>query len=48
MPARDERGESEEENPIGTLVLVLIYGALFGIGWLALYFLVYTPRGITH
>jgi hypothetical protein len=33
------------QHPIGTLVILLVYGALFAAGWLALYFLVFVPRG---
>ncbi len=32
-------------HPVGTLVIVLIYGILFGIGWLLVYFLLFLPRG---
>ena len=33
------------EHPKGTLAIVLVYGALFAIGWLWLYFGVFLPRG---
>lgn len=33
------------EHPTGTLVIVLIYGALFAIGWAWLYFGEFLGRG---
>ena len=33
------------QHPIGTLVIVGIYGLLFLAGWLAVYFFVYASRG---
>jgi hypothetical protein len=33
------------EHPRGTLAIVGVYGLLFLAGWLALFFLVYLPRG---
>jgi hypothetical protein len=35
-------------HPRGTLAIVLIYGTLFGLGWLALYFFEFVPRGAPH
>jgi len=32
-------------HPRGTLAIVALYGLLFALGWLALYFGVYLPRG---
>ena len=32
-------------HPRGTLAVVGLYGLLFALGWLALFFLVYLPRG---
>lgn len=32
-------------HPVGTLVIVAIYGALFLLGWLAVYAWVYLARG---
>lgn len=39
--------ESVEElgHPKGTLAIVLIYGALFALGWCLLYFVEFIPRG---
>lgn len=33
------------EHPKGTLLIVGIYGLLFALGWLILYFFVFLPRG---
>jgi hypothetical protein len=33
------------KHPRGTLALVGLYGLLYLLGWLALFFLVYLPRG---
>ena len=33
------------EHPRGTLLLMSLYGALFVIGWFAVYLLVYLKRG---
>lgn len=35
-------------HPRGTLAIVLIYGSLFALGWLALYFFEFVPRGAPH
>ena len=32
-------------HPRGTLAIVMVYGALFVIGWLMLYFIEFVPRG---
>jgi hypothetical protein len=32
-------------HPVGTLTIVGIYGLLFVLGWLAMYFYVYVSRG---
>jgi hypothetical protein len=34
-----------DEHPRGTLAVVAIFGLLFALGWLALYFLEFLPRG---
>ncbi len=33
------------QHPIGTLVIVGIYGLLFAVGWLLVYVYVYLSRG---
>jgi hypothetical protein len=33
-------------HPRGTLAIVIIYGLLFGLGWLGLYLYVFLPRGL--
>jgi hypothetical protein len=35
----------ERQHPIGTLAIVGVYGALFALGWLVVYFFIYVPRG---
>lgn len=35
-------------HPRGTLALVGLYGLVFFLGWLAIYFMVYIPRGGVH
>jgi hypothetical protein len=32
-------------HPKGTLAIVGVYGLLFALGWLVLYFFVFVPRG---
>ena len=32
-------------HPVGTVAIVGIYGLLFVVGWLAVYFYVYLSRG---
>lgn len=48
----DERPTSSSQRPSdvgghpkGTLVILGVYGLLFALGWLILYFLVFLPRG---
>jgi hypothetical protein len=42
MPDLDQKAH---QHPIGTLVIVGIYGLLFAVGWLLVYFYVYLTRG---
>ena len=35
-------------HPRGTLVIVLIFGALFAAGWFAFYLLRFMERGVPH
>lgn len=34
--------------PRGTLAIIVIYGLLFGLGWLAMFFFEFMPRGAPH
>ena len=43
----DRRLEELPEHPVGTLAIVLIFGLLFALGWLVLYYGVFLPRGAT-
>jgi hypothetical protein len=43
MPEPDEFG-----HPRGTLAIVAIFGLLFALGWLAVYFLIFISRGAPH
>jgi hypothetical protein len=36
------------ENPRGTLVIVLLFGLVFAVGWLVMYFWVFLGRGALH
>lgn len=40
-----QRESNPDGHPRGTLAIVVVYGLLFALGWLAIYFLVYLPRG---
>ena len=42
--ATPERHE-EPHHPIGTLVFIGLYGLVFVVGWLLMYWLVFVPRG---
>lgn len=44
------RGPSERlsQHPRGTLAIAGVYGLLYAVGWLAIYFFVYIPRGAVH
>lgn len=35
-------------HPRGTLFIVMLYGLLFALGWLFLYFVEFVPRGTPH
>jgi hypothetical protein len=49
MTPADEPPDLEDlGHPRGTLAIVIIYGLLFALGWLALYFLEFAPRGVPH
>lgn len=36
-PDPNDKSPVDFEHPRGTLAIVLIFGALFGLGWLAMY-----------
>ena len=38
----------EFEHPKGTLAIVIIFGALFALGWFAMYFLRFMAAGVPH
>jgi hypothetical protein len=40
-----EPGRDGHRHPVGTLAIVGVYGLLFLLGWLAMYFYVYLGRG---
>jgi hypothetical protein len=56
MPAADDplEGSRIEElpedlgHPRGTLAIVIIFGLLFLLGWLAMYFFMFLKRGAPH
>jgi hypothetical protein len=53
MPPTDpssppDDGPLELGHPKGTLAIVVLYALLFALGWLALYWLVFVPRGTPH
>lgn len=49
--SEEHRAPSSEANPYigghpkGTLAIIGVYGLLFAIGWLVIYFGVFVPRG---
>ena len=47
-----EHDEDDEpdigEHPRGTLAIVGLFGALFVVGWLYFYFVVFASRGHVH
>ena len=45
-PAED--GPLDLGHPKGTLAIVAVYALLFALGWLALYWWVFVPRGTPH
>ncbi len=45
-PGESSHGSSQVGgHPRGTLAIVGVYGLLFAIGWLVIYFFVFVPRG---
>ena len=43
-PADEVQPESLD-HPRGTLAIVILYGVLFALGWLAFYVFLFLPRG---
>jgi hypothetical protein len=45
-----ERELTPEEigHPRGTMFILFVYGLLFGLGWLAMFFFTFVPRGTPH
>lgn len=39
---------NDVEHPRGTLAIVAVFGLLFAIGWLAVYFFLFISRGAPH
>lgn len=47
--APDPKISAEEiGHPRGTLAILVIYGVLFGLGWMAMFFFEFMPRGAPH
>jgi hypothetical protein len=50
-PSNPERGENEPVSPeklghpIGTLIIVGLYGLFFALAWLGIYLFEFLPRG---
>jgi cytochrome c oxidase subunit IV len=37
-----------QQHPVGTLVIVGVYGLLLVLGWLAIYFFIFRERGLVR
>ena len=52
QPSLRDRGAEDNlqelGHPRGTLVIVIIFGVLFGLAWLAMYFFSFLERGAPH
>jgi hypothetical protein len=46
--SRNEDRHEDFGHPRGTLAIVIIFGMLFMLGWLAMYFGMFLPRGAMH
>jgi hypothetical protein len=49
----EQRGNAENSSedlahPRGTLVIVIVFGLLFGLAWLAMYLFLFLQRGAPH
>ena len=50
-PSEQSSGEGSPEDfghPRGTLAIVIVFGTLFGLGWLAMYLFLFLARGGPH
>jgi hypothetical protein len=48
-PRADNDSNHEElGHPRGTLAIVIVFGSLFLLGWLAMYVYMFLQRGATH
>jgi hypothetical protein len=45
---RIEDGKEDFGHPRGTLAIVIVFGALFVLGWLAMYVFLFLQRGAPH
>jgi hypothetical protein len=45
---RQPDAEAEFEHPRGTLAIVIVFGALFALGWFAMYVWLFLARGAPH
>ena len=43
-----ENSPEDLGHPRGTLVIVIIFGLLFGLAWLAMYLFLFLERGAPH
>jgi hypothetical protein len=43
-----ESGPEDFGHPRGTLVIVIVFGLLFGLAWLAMYLCLFLQRGAPH
>ncbi len=48
--SRPQSADEPEEftHPRGTLAIVIVFGALFGLAWLGMYFFLFLQRGAPH
>jgi Cytochrome c oxidase subunit IIa family len=47
-PVRPEDPHEDFGHPRGTLAIVAVFGALFLLGWLTMYFYMFLQRGAPH
>jgi hypothetical protein len=48
VDSRNENNDEDFGHPRGTLAVVGIFGALFLLGWLGMYFGMFLQRGVMH